>query len=314
MSAPLPAGLRVRDLAKRYGPVEALAGVSFDVAPGEIVGLLGLNGAGKTSALEIVLGLRAPDRGAVELAGCNVLTEPERAKPLIGAVLQTSTLPDQLTPREALAFFGAFYANALPPAKLLEQFSLTDKADAAFVTLSGGQRQRLFLALAFLHRPSLLVLDEPTAGLDPRSRQDLHTFIRAARAAGQAVLLSTHYLEEASQLCDRIALLHEGRLVASGRPDELIARSRATPRLSFTATATVTSAQLAALPGVTGHTLHEHGGVLHTSDVSQTTTALVQLLTATNNPLRDLQIQRPTLEDVFLELTGRAWSEPEGQP
>ncbi|MEJ1973898.1 MAG: ABC transporter ATP-binding protein [Lacunisphaera sp.] len=312
MSAPLPAGLRVRDLAKRYGPVEALGGVSFDVAPGEIVGLLGLNGAGKTTTLEIVLGLRAPDSGTVELDGHNVLTAPERAKPLIGAVLQASTLPDQLTPREALAFFGAFYANALPPPELLAQFALTDKADAAFATLSGGQRQRLFLALAFLHRPRLLVLDEPTTGLDPRSRQDLHGFITAARAAGQAVLLSTHYLEEARQLCDRIALLHEGRLVASGRPDELIARSRATPRIRFTATANVPPAQLAALPGVTAHPLHERGSVLHTRDVGRTTAALVQLLAASGNSLRDLQIQQPTLEDVFFELTGRAWSEPEG--
>src|SRR6478736_574743 len=125
MSAPLTAGLRVRDLAKRYGPVEALGGVSFEVGPGEIVGLLGLNGAGKTTALETVLGLRAPDGGTVDLDDCNVLTEPERAKPLIGAVLQTSTLPDQLTPREALAFFGAFYADALQPAELLAQFALT---------------------------------------------------------------------------------------------------------------------------------------------------------------------------------------------
>ena len=221
MSAPLPAGLRVRDLAKNYGPVAALRGVGFEVAPGEIVGLLGRNGAGKTTTLEIVLGLRAPDRGVVELGGRSVLTEPERAKPLIGAVLQTSTLPDQLTPREALAFFGAFYANAVPPAELLAQFALADKADAAFTTLSGGQRQRLFLALAFLHRPRLLVLDEPTTGLDPRSRQDLHTFIRAARAANQAVLLSTHDLEEARQLCDRVAILHEGRIVAEGNFEQL---------------------------------------------------------------------------------------------
>ena len=311
MSAPLPAGLRVRDLAKNYGPVAALRGVGFEVAPGEIVGLLGRNGAGKTTTLEIVLGLRAPDRGVVELGGRSVLTEPERAKPLIGAVLQTSTLPDQLTPREALAFFGAFYANAVPPAELLAQFALADKADAAFTTLSGGQRQRLFLALAFLHRPRLLVLDEPTTGLDPRSRQDLHTFIRAARAANQAVLLSTHDLEEARQLCDRVAILHEGRIVAEGRPEELIARSRALPRISFTATADVAPALLLALPGVTAHTIRERGGVLHTSDVSQTITALVQLLTATDNPLRDLQIERPTLEDVFLELTGRTWAEPE---
>jgi ABC-2 type transport system ATP-binding protein len=157
----------------------------------------------------------------------------------------------------------------------------------------------------------LLVLDEPTTGLDPRSRQDLHAFIRAVRAAGQAVLLSTHYLEEAGQLCDRVAILHEGRIVAMGRPEELVARSRATPRLRFTAGAEVASARLLALPGVTSCTVHECGGVLHTSDVSQTTTALVQLLTATNNPLRDLQIQQPSLEDVFLELTGRTWSEPD---
>ncbi len=311
MSAPLPAGLRVRDLAKNYGPVAALRDVGFEVAPGEIVGLLGPNGAGKTSTLEIVLGLRAPDGGSVELDGCNVFTEPERAKPLIGAVLQASTLPDQLTPREALAFFGAFYTNAISPAKLLEQFDLAGKADAAFATLSGGQRQRLFLALAFLHRPRLLVLDEPTAGLDPRSRQDLHAFIVAARTAGQAVLLSTHNLEEARQLCDRVAILHEGRIVTMGRPAELIVRSRGLPRISFAATTNIASSHLAGLAGVTAYSVQRGRAVLHTQDVGRTVIALVQLLTETNNPLRDLQIQPPTLEDVFFELTGRAWSEPE---
>lgn len=192
-----PASVEVRELTKRYGAVEAVRGVSFGVADGEIFGLLGRNGAGKTTTLECLLALRRPDAGTIRIGEIDALAEPERAKAIMGAQLQVSALPDKITPREALRFTASFYHDPLPVDALLEQFALTAKAEASFDSLSGGQKQRLFLALAFVHRPRVVVLDEPTVGLDPQARRELHAAIRELRASGVTVLLSTHYLEEA---------------------------------------------------------------------------------------------------------------------
>ena len=208
MSEPAPASIRVRDLSKRYDAVEAVRGISFDVAAGEIFGLLGRNGAGKTTTLECLLGLRRADAGAIAIAGIDTLAEPQRAKQLVGAQLQAATLQDKITPREALKLFASFYRAPAAIGELIEQFALAEKADAPFDSLSGGQRQRLFLALAFVNRPQIVVLDEPTAGLDPQARRELHQLIAGVRASGRTVLLSTHDLDEAHQLCDRIGILH----------------------------------------------------------------------------------------------------------
>ncbi|HVT74492.1 MAG TPA: ABC transporter ATP-binding protein, partial [Lacunisphaera sp.] len=235
MPPPPSAGLSVRDLRKSYGPVAAARDVSFDVAPGEIFGLLGLNGAGKTTVLECLLGLREPDAGRVHLGEIDVRRSPHAARRQLGAQLQFASLQDRITPRQALGLFGSFFVRAIPPPDLLARFDLTGKADAPFASLSGGQRQRLFLALALVNDPAVLVLDEPTAGLDPHSRRELHALIRNLRASGRAVLLSTHYLEEAHQLCDRVGILHAGRLVATATPADLIARASTRPRLLFRA-------------------------------------------------------------------------------
>jgi len=198
MPDPAPARLRVRDLAKRYGRVEALQGIGFDVAPGEIFGLLGPNGAGKTTALECILGLRHPDRGEIAIAGVDVRAHPRRARQLTGALIQPAALQDSLTPARALGLFGSFYADPIGPAELLRQFGLETKAEAPFSSLSAGQRQRLFLALAFVNRPALMVLDEPTAGLDPAARRELRGLVGSMRERGVSVLLSTHDLAEAA--------------------------------------------------------------------------------------------------------------------
>jgi ABC-2 type transport system ATP-binding protein len=303
-----PAGIRVRDLTKRYGLVEALRGVSFEVAPGEIFGLLGLNGAGKTTTIECILGLRQPDSGAVTLDGIDALAEPARARQRVGAQLQVAALQDKITPRQALGLFASFYPEAARVDDLLEKFSLSDKAGAPFDSLSGGQQQRLFLALAFVNNPQLLVLDEPTAGLDPQSRRELHRLIAGAKAAGRAVLLSTHYLEEAHLLCDRIGILHEGRLVAVAPPTELIAGSKTLPRLSFRTARPLNAAAVGSLPGVVSHQIQGDGWLLATREVNRTISGLVQKLEAGGNEMLDLQIHRPSLEDVFLELTGTAWA------
>ena len=169
----MPAKVIIRDLRKSYGGVEAVAGVSFEIQDGEIFGMLGPNGAGKTSTLECVIGLREPDSGTIEVCGIDARQHPQEVKQRIGAALQTTSLQDKITGREALALFGSFYRRSVPPADLLKRFSLEEKADAPFDTLSGGQKQRLALALAFVNQPELVFLDEPTTGLDPQSRREI---------------------------------------------------------------------------------------------------------------------------------------------
>jgi len=304
--SPVPS-VRVRDLARRYGPVEAVRGVSFDVAPGEIFGLLGPNGVGKTTTLECLLGLRHPDAGAIAIDGIDALAEPQRARARVGAQIQPSTLQDQITPREALRFFAAFQREPANVDELLTRFALTAKADARFATLSTGQKQRLSVALAFVNQPRLLILDEPTAGLDPQGRRELHRILREQRDAGRTVLLSTHDLAEAHQLCDRIAILHHGQIVAVARPDDLIAQSHATPCLGVRTANPLAAAAVGALPGVERAEVVADGWRLHTREVNHTIVALTKLLETSANELRELQIRRPSLEDVFIELTGETW-------
>ncbi len=224
----------VRDLKKRYDSVEAARGVSFEILDGEIFGLIGPNGAGKTTTLECVIGLREPDEGAIEVCGIDARRQPRAVKEKIGAALQTTALQEKITPREALSLFGAFYRHRAEPAALLERFSLLDKADEPFDTLSGGQRQRLALALAFVNKPELVFLDEPTAGLDPHARRELHGEIAKMKDEGHTVLLTTHYLNEAEALCDRIAIIDHGRIIVTGTPQEIIARSSAAPSVRLT--------------------------------------------------------------------------------
>jgi ABC-2 type transport system ATP-binding protein len=305
----VPASISVDNLAKNYGPVQALSAVSIEIAPGEIYGLLGQNGAGKTTTIECLLGLRTPDSGSIAIQGIDVLTDPTRARHRVGAQLQFAALQDKITPAEALEFFASFHPSPADTAKLLIQFGLTAKARAPFASLSSGQKQRLFLALALVNAPDILILDEPTAGLDPQSRCELHEIIGEFRAAGRTVLLSTHNLEEAGSLCDRVGILHEGRIIASDKPAALIARSHAQPRLSFSTRRPLDLASIAALPGVSNHTQQGNNWQIGTTDVNQTISSLMSKLVATENEMLDLQIQRPTLDDVFIELTGRTWSD-----
>jgi ABC-2 type transport system ATP-binding protein len=311
MPAPVPASVRVRDLARRYGTVEALRGISFDAAAGEIFGLLGPNGAGKTTALECVLGLRRPDSGSISIAGTDVLARPDDAKRITGALIQAATLQDRITPRRALELFSSFYGSPVGAGRLLGQFGLEAAAGAPFGSLSGGQRQRLFLALAFVNNPSLLVLDEPTAGLDPLARRELHAMISGMRESGRTVLLSTHDLAEAQGLCDRVAILDQGRIVAEARPSELVAGSRSGSSIEVATARPLEESRLLALPGVTGCRRRDGGWVLGTCDVNATITALVRSVESDGNEFLDLRVVRPSLEDVFLSLTGRAW--PAGQ-
>lgn len=216
--------LRIENLSKRYGSVEAVRSLSLAVGQGEIFGLLGPNGAGKTTTLECTVGLRSPDSGSILLCGEDMLQNPDRAKQRIGVALQSTALQDKITPREALRLFGSFYPSHLPAEGLLDRFGLTEKSNSPFQSLSQGQRQRLALALAFVNEPEILFLDEPTSGLDPQSRRDLHQLIRYLREEGRTIILTTHYIEEAQSLCDRVAIIDHGKVIAEGQPSELIVR------------------------------------------------------------------------------------------
>ena len=229
-TAPL---VEVANLVKRYGAVEAVRDVTFEIFPGEIFGLLGPNGAGKTSTLECVVGLKSPDGGSIRLCGIDALARPREVKERIGAVLQSTTLQDKITPREALKLLGAFYQRKSDPVALIDRFALSEKADAPFDSLSGGQKQRLALALAFVNEPEILFLDEPTAGLDAQSRRELHASIATSKNEGRAVFLTTHNMEEAHSLCDRLAIIDQGAIIAAGSPGELISRARGVSRINL---------------------------------------------------------------------------------
>ena len=297
-------GLSVRNLHTRYGDFEAVRDVSFEVAEGEVFGLLGPNGAGKTSTVECIIGLRAADAGSISVCGIDAIAQPRQVKEHIGVALQSTALQDKITPREALNLFGSFYQKRHPASALLNRFSLNDKADDSFNALSGGQRQRLALALAFVNDPKVIFLDEPTTGLDPQSRRDLHSAILDLKRDGRTVLLTTHYIEEAHQLCDRIAIVDHGKVIAAGKPDELIASAQTTPRVSVRTGAPLELSRLRSIPGVEHAEVEGNTARITTAQISQTVTELFRLLESQGIELLDLHIHRPSLEDVFIELTG----------
>jgi len=293
----------VSELRKRYNGTLAVDGVSFEVEPGQIFGLLGPNGAGKTTTVECLLGLREPDEGAIAICGIDARRRPRAVKQKVGAALQTTALQDKITPREALALYGGFYATPSPPGTLLERFHLTDKADTPFDTLSGGQRQRLALALAFVHQPDVVLLDEPTAGLDPQARRDLHDDILRMKADGHTVLLTTHHLDEAELLCDRIAIIARGRLIAVGSPQDLMSRSASLPTVTIVGSAPLGPAAFAPIGAIVGLQGEGARWTFQCTHVNRTVAALMGVLEAARIEVIELHVQKASLEDVFLELT-----------
>ena len=297
----------VQNLKKRYGSIEAARGVSFEIRDGEIFGLIGPNGAGKTTTVECIIGLREPDEGEIEVCGIDARRRPRAVKERIGAALQTTAFQDKISPREALALFGAFYHQQAEPSALLERFALLEKADAPFDTLSGGQRQRLALAVAFVNKPELVFLDEPTAGLDPHSRRELHGEIVRMKRDGATVFLTTHYLNEAEALCDRIAIIDRGQIVAAGTPGELVAGSRAAPTVQLSTVQPLAREWLERIPGVEGLSCQETSAQFRSASVRSTVAAVMTELESRGLELVELKVNKATLEDVFLELTN---SEP----
>ena len=297
--------IQVEDLYKSYGAVEAVRGISFSVEEGEVFGLLGPNGAGKTSTVEMLEGLRTPDRGRVSVCGMDPGKTGERFKERIGAVLQSTSLPDKLRVREAIELFAKFYRRRADTDELLRRFQLDEKRDAFYSHLSGGQKQRLALAMALVNDPEAVFLDEPTAGLDPQVRREIYDIIEELKRGKKTILLTTHYIEEAERLCDRVAIVDHGRVIALGTPRELKHRSAGTTRIEVRLARAMTDGQLARLDGVSDCREFDGAYVLHSARPPQTIVALVKQLEADNNELQSLEMFSPSLEDVFIELTGR---------
>jgi ABC-2 type transport system ATP-binding protein len=302
VSAPI---IEVLNLTKHYGAVQALRGVSFDVQEGEVFGLLGPNGAGKTTTIEILEGLRPPDGGIVSVCGLDPQTPGSAFKQEIGAVLQSTALPDKLRVGEAISMFASFYKRRRDPAALLKRFGLEEKRNAFYSQLSGGQKQRLALAMSLVNEPRVLFLDEPTAGLDPQVRREIYTIIEELKKERKTILLTTHYIEEAEKLCDRVAIVDQGRVIAQGTPRELKQRSAGTTRIELRLARPESDAVLKQLDGVADCHASDGVYVVHSTRVPQTIVSLVKYLEAHGNELSSLDIAAPSLEDVFLELTGR---------
>jgi len=301
--------VRVEGLRKRYGNVEALRGISFAIEKGEVFGLLGPNGAGKTTTIEILEGLRQADEGSVSVCGYDPARESAALKQQIGAQLQATVLPDKIRVEEALSLFASFYNRRISTRELLEQFGLGERQHAFFETLSGGEKQRLALALALVNDPELILLDEPTVGLDAQLRREIHSLIAKLRGQGRTVLLTTHYIEEAERLCDRVAIIDHGRLVALGTPRDLIRGSGQGTRLEVRTARPVPPEQIAQLDAVLDCRETDGAYFLHAHPPAQAIAALVKFLGRENNALLDLHIAQPSLEDVFIEMTGRKLKE-----
>ncbi len=299
--------IRCRDLRKAYGSVKAVDGVTFEVASGEIFGLLGPNGAGKTTTVEILEGLRAPDGGQATVLGLDVSRAPRELKERIGVQLQTAALYPRLTVSEVIDLFGSFYRTKRPARELIDALDLGERSGAQTRVLSGGQRQRLSVALALVNDPELVFLDEPTTGMDPAARRALWDLIREMKRRGRTVLLTTHYMEEAEVLCDRLAIMDHGRILVMGTVEELISRRFHELAVRFDNVDGLAEGELAGFPGV-ARVVHEedHVTVLYTKDVAGTIGALIAAADARGVEPRNLGIHRPSLEDVFLDLTGRA--------
>jgi ABC-2 type transport system ATP-binding protein len=301
----MPAALRVENLQKSYGRHKAVAGVSLEISRKEIFGLLGPNGAGKTTTIECIIGLRSADLGLIEVNGLDAARNSRQVKDQLGVQLQETALHDKITPMEALELFASLYSSPADPQRLLKQFSLEDTARAKYETLSSGQKQRLAVALAMINRPMIVLLDEPTAGLDPQSRRELQKIIRDLRDEGRSILLTTHYIEEAELLCDRVGIIDRGKMIALGTVEDLLAEARTLPKVIAKTSRPPDLDKLKRMSGVQKAELEYGGCTLHTSNVSQTIIELVGNLQSDNIELWDISIHRPSLEDLFIELTGR---------
>jgi ABC-2 type transport system ATP-binding protein len=314
-----PLAIRCRNLVKTYPgkpPVEAVRGIDLDVAEGECFGVLGPNGAGKTTTIEILEGLLAPTSGEVQVLGLHWDGDADPIRQQIGVSLQETRLPEKLTVLEVLTLFRSFYRGGLSPGAAVARVGLEDKSHAWVKKLSGGQQQRLAVAVALVGDPRLVFLDEPTTGLDPQSRRQMWDIISQLRRRQRTVMLTTHYMEEAERLCDRVAIVDQGRVIAHGAPRDLIASLGGEHVVEFTLDDALPAETWAALPAVTS-VASENGRVsLSVTEPHVVIPALINCLEREHRRLASLSTRHASLEDVFVKLTGRhiADAEPAAAP
>lgn len=297
--------VEVEDLVKRYGPLAAVDGVSFSVEEDEVFGVLGPNGAGKTTTVEMIEGLRRPDQGLVRVLGIDAVGERERIKEVIGVQLQTTSLYDRIRVGEVVDLFGGYYPRAIPTATLLEEVSLMDKSRSYVSDLSGGQKQRLALALALVNDPRVVFLDEPTTGLDPQARRNVWSTITSLRERGKTIILTTHYMEEAEELCRRVAIMDHGKVIALDTPDALIAAAGLDSRIDIGGVSEALRSELNQIGSDVRVSEDGDRILLYTKKASQVLKEITRIAVERDIDLGSISVQRATLEDVFLALTGR---------
>ena len=295
--------LAVDGLTKRYGRLTAVDGISFAVPRGETFGILGPNGAGKTTTLEMIEGLRKPDAGSITFLGMNAVKERRRMQELIGVQLQSQALWPDLTVSETLRTFASLFDRRVSVEQLLEKFTLTDKRGTLVKELSGGQKQRLSVATALVNDPELVFLDEPTTGLDPQARHVCWDLVRDMKREGKTIILTTHYMEEAESLCDRVAIMDKGRIMALDTPPALVRTFASESTIECTIDSAIEEIQR--LPGVRDARRENGHALVFTNDVSATLGALIRLSDKGGRLLQSLSVRTATLEDVFMALTGR---------
>jgi len=298
--------IEIEGLAKSFGPIEAVRGISFEVHPGEVFGLLGPNGAGKTTTVEILEGLRQRSSGETTVLGYDPGLQTREIKDRIGVCLQATNLPGKMRVLEALHPSSSFYSRTVDSNELLKRLQLEEKRNAYYETLSGGQKQRLALALALVNDPSMLFLDEPTTGLDPQVRAEIHTLLEEQRGENRTVLLTTHYIEEAERLCDRVAIVDAGRIIALDTPKNLQQQSLAASHIAVTCDKPI-PANRPAWAEMIESSVDESGRTLVVISKRPATTLveLIKWIDQTGLELVDVQLKKPTLEDVFIEMTGK---------
>ncbi|MDY6834887.1 MAG: ABC transporter ATP-binding protein [Chloroflexota bacterium] len=297
--------IEVRDLFKSYGPIKAVDGISFQVEKGEIFGMLGPNGAGKTTTVEIIEGLRKPDSGRVDVLGMDALKDVRSVKEHIGVQLQIPALFPTLNVQEIVSFFGGIYKTRVSSSEVIQMVSLEESSKVLVKNLSGGQQQRLSVALAFVNDPDIAFLDEPTTGLDPQARRALWDVIEGFRSRGKTIFLTTHYMDEAERLCDRVAVMDHGNIIALDSPSHMIEHHFRESAIQFRISNSPGSKVLSEIDGVSNLVSDEDEITLYTDNVPVTISGLLALASSRSSQLSDLFVRQATLEDVFLKLTGK---------
>ncbi len=296
--------LEVSNLSKKYGNLAAVNQVGFKVDKGQIFGLLGPNGAGKTTTVEMIEGLRRPDSGSITIKSIDALKERETVKQMIGVQLQSTTIYDKIKIKEAIDLFGSYYKRSIPSEKILNLVSLNDKKNAYYMTLSGGQKQRLAIGLALVNDPDILFLDEPTTGLDPQARRNIWTIIADLKKEGKTILLTTHYMEEAEKLCDVVAIMDNGKIIAMDSPSNLISQAGLDASVEFTSSQKDFEAVIKNI-GPEKFAREGDKGIIYTQNSSAVLKEIALFEERKQIHIEHISTRRATLEDVFLYLTGK---------